>query len=157
MSDLVERLRELDKAGRAELGKHAWSINDPELYADLCQGLREAASEVERLTRERDEALELADRLKLEAQIHSGEARAANSTVHEIYQLLSGAKGEPGTWHGADPARRFVARTREVLAPFAELADQATFLAESDSPDAVIAHHLRAANTLFNELKESKE
>mgnify|MGYP000364259777 CR=1 FL=1 len=79
MSDLVERLRELDKAGRAELGKHAWSINDPELYADLCQGLREAASEVERLTRERDEALELADRLKLEAQIHSGEARAANS------------------------------------------------------------------------------
>lgn len=47
----------------------------------------------------------LVERLKLEAQIHAGEAKAANSTLYEIYQLCSGATGEKGNWNGAAPVR----------------------------------------------------
>jgi hypothetical protein len=47
----------------------------------------------------------LAERLKLEAQSHAMEARTANSTINEIYQIVSGGKGEPGNWHGAEPVR----------------------------------------------------
>lgn len=47
-------------------------------------------------------------RLKLEAQIHAQEARTANATIAEIYQCVSGATGEPGNWHGAEPVRRLV-------------------------------------------------
>lgn len=49
-----------------------------------------------------------------QAQIWKGEARAANATIAEIYQLCSGATGEPGNWHGAEPVRRKLAElTRE--------------------------------------------
>lgn len=50
----------------------------------------------------------LEERLRIEAQSHASEARTANATIHEIYQVLSGGKGEPGNWHGAEPARRYV-------------------------------------------------
>ena len=111
----------------------------PLVRADQAQSLiAELRGEVERLTKERDLALdlnkrshkhlawekefvraetaeaevkrlaELAERLKLEAQGHASEARTANSTIYEIYQVLSGGKGEPGNWHGAEPARRYV-------------------------------------------------
>lgn len=41
--------------------------------------------------------------LKLQAQIWAGEARCHKSTVHEIYQFISGATGEKGNWNGAKP------------------------------------------------------
>src|SRR5690606_19977461 len=73
----------------------------------------------------------LAERLKLEAQSHAMEARTANSTIHEIYQIVSGGKGEPGNWHGAEPVRaklealkRENAELREALRPFAECAPE---------------------------------
>lgn len=65
--------------------------------------------------------------LLMQAKGHAQEARAANSTIYEIYQVLSGGKGEPGNWNGAEPARRYVeaaeARLKlaeEVIRPFAE-------------------------------------
>ena len=68
------------------------------------------AKNLRRLTAERDEARNLAERLKLEAQGHAMEARTANATIYEIYQVVSGATGEPGNWHGAEPVReRFAA------------------------------------------------
>jgi hypothetical protein len=54
----------------------------------------------------------LVDRLRLEAQMHSGEARAHRSTVHEAYQAVTGATGEPGNWHGAEPVREMAARVK---------------------------------------------
>lgn len=64
----------------------------------------------------------LIDKLKLEAQIHAGEARCANSTIAEIYQAISGSTGEPGNWNGAEPVRAYIAtkdaeieRLREAL------------------------------------------
>ncbi len=65
---------------------------------------------------------ELAERLKLEAKIHAGEARGANHTIAEIYQLCTGATGEPGNWNGAEPVRAAlaakdaeIARLRDAL------------------------------------------
>jgi len=54
---------------------------------------------------------DLVERLKLEAQGHAQEARTANATIYEIYQVISGATGEPGNWHGAQPVRDYVEKT----------------------------------------------
>lgn len=50
-----------------------------------------------------------AETLKQQAEIWAQEARTQKSTVHEIYQLCTGGKGEPGDWHGADPVRAVIA------------------------------------------------
>lgn len=55
---------------------------------------------------EKDEKIE---RLTQEAQIHAQEARTANRTIAEIYQVVSGATGEPGNWHGAEPVEQALA------------------------------------------------
>jgi hypothetical protein len=44
-----------------------------------------------------------------QAQMWKQEARKANATIAEIYQLCSGGKGEPGNWNGAEPVRRKLA------------------------------------------------
>lgn len=70
------------------------------------------------------DALELAERLKVETQGHASEARTANSTIYEVYQVLSGGRGQLGNWNSAEPARQFVAQVQEVLAPFLNVRDQ---------------------------------
>ncbi|MES2634081.1 MAG: hypothetical protein V4669_13990 [Pseudomonadota bacterium] len=55
------------------------------------------------------ELIALTDRLKLEAQIHAQEARAANATIADIYQCVTGSTGEPGNWNGAEPVRQRIA------------------------------------------------
>lgn len=62
-----------------------------------------------------EELTALAERLKLEAQIHAGEARSANATIAEIYQLCTGSTGEPGNWHGAEPVRQALASKEAEL------------------------------------------
>jgi len=57
----------------------------------------------------------LCDRLEMEAKCHAGEARAANATVAEVYQICSGETGEPGNWHGAEPVRQVVGSLRAEL------------------------------------------
>jgi hypothetical protein len=47
--------------------------------------------------------------LIMQAQIWKQEARTANATIAEIYQLCSGATGEPGNWNGAEPVRQRLA------------------------------------------------
>lgn len=61
----------------------------------------------------------LSERLKQEAQIHAQEARTANSTIAEIYQACSGATGEPGNWHGAEPVRRRIAELEAARIAYA--------------------------------------
>ena len=53
--------------------------------------------------------MEAKDHLKMQAQIWKQEARTQAATVHKCYQLCTGAKGEPGDWHGAEPVRAVVA------------------------------------------------
>lgn len=75
--------------------------------------IREAATTITELQ-------DLNDRLKLEAQCHAGEARCANSTIYEIYQVLTGATGEPGNWNGAEPARKYVAAQQATITALQE-------------------------------------
>jgi hypothetical protein len=81
------------------------------------------ASTLESLQRENEELRNLDYRLKQEAQIHAMEARSANSTINEIYQIISGGKGEPANYHGAEPVRKYVeAVNGEILRLETELA-----------------------------------
>ncbi|WP_421580868.1 hypothetical protein [Shinella sp. M31] len=76
------------------------------------------ALQVEAMKRRAEAAEALAERLKLEAQAHAMEARTANTTINEIYQVVSGGKGEPGNWNGAAPVREFAETFRSVLSDF---------------------------------------
>lgn len=72
---------------------------------DLHQHLNAALKTIEEQAAEIRALIGLLDGLKLEAQMHAQEARTANSTVYEIYQVVSGSTGEPGNWHGAEPVK----------------------------------------------------
>lgn len=83
------------QAQRDGLHKNGYLFKDVE-YA--WQGYFRAMTEQE----------ELIEKIKLEARSHAGEAKTANSTINEIYQIISNATGEPANWHGAQPVRDFV-------------------------------------------------
>lgn len=68
-------------------------------------------AEIQRLREERE-------KLKLEAEGWAQEARTQRATVREAYQAITGATGEPGDWHGAEPIKALVKernRLREVV------------------------------------------
>ena len=68
------------------------------------------------IARAENEALKAErDSLKMEAQIQAQEARTANATIAEIYQVITGSTGEPGNWHGAVPVREAFTHTRTQL------------------------------------------
>jgi hypothetical protein len=52
---------------------------------------------------------------KQQAQIHAQEARCANHTIGEIYQICTGNTGEPGNWNGAEPVRKLAAQRDALL------------------------------------------
>lgn len=99
------------EAAQAAAQTHFEQLGLAIVNPDFLSELDTARAEIERLRG-------LADRLTLEAQAHASEARTANSTIYEIYQVLSGSTGEPGNWNGAEPARQFVtaaqARTADL-------------------------------------------
>lgn len=86
------------------------------------------------------------DALKLEAQIHAQEARTQRSTVHEIYQAITGATGEPGDWNGAEPVRALVAERdalREALEALMEVERRGRLMpigAAWDAARAALSH-----------------
>lgn len=61
------------------------------------------------------DAQNLIERLRLEAESHALEARAQRATVHECYRAVTGGKGEPGDWNGAEPVKRFVADAQKRI------------------------------------------
>ena len=63
---------------------------------------------------------ELVSRLRLEAQLQAGEAKAQRATVREAYQICTGASGEPGDWNGALPIRALAAERDALQAQLAE-------------------------------------
>lgn len=78
--------------------------------ADYTAEVQRRNDEIISLRSRAEKAEALSERLKLEAQGHAMEARTANSTIAECYQAVTGGKGEPGNWHGAEPVRQYVAR-----------------------------------------------
>ncbi|MBX9850042.1 MAG: hypothetical protein K2X64_12160 [Rhodocyclaceae bacterium] len=89
-----------------------WTVRECLRIAAACPNLTNA-------TDPRDakiaELMVLVERLKLEAQSHAQEARSANATIAEIYQLCTGSTGEPGNWNGAEPVRKVLADLRAQL------------------------------------------
>ena len=59
------------------------------------------------------------DAIKLQAQCWKCEANAQKATVQEIYQLCTGATGEPGDWNGAEPVRKLIAERDALQAQLA--------------------------------------
>ena len=53
--------------------------------------------------------------LKLQAETWCMEARAHKSSLHEAYQHITGAKGEPGNWNGARPIIEAFTALKEAL------------------------------------------
>lgn len=126
------------------------------LTPDFLSELDTARAEIERLRG-------LADRLTLEAQAHASEARTANSTIYEIYQVLSGSTGEPGNWNGAEPARQFVTAAQARIAELEERLGTLLKLNDEHAPfggemyrDRVDRAWSAARATLSTAVKESK-
>jgi len=124
--DLIERLKRPGTWAR-----HADDIIASSATEELIRDNApfEAAAEIERLQN-------LTDRLRLEAQIHSGEARTANASLHEAYQAVSGRTGEPGNWNGAEPVKSEIERLRGRLAE-AERVIDAVLFAHQDGPGLI--------------------
>ncbi|TRB05847.1 hypothetical protein EXN61_11475 [Agrobacterium tumefaciens] len=96
------------------------TYDEEKKVADVIVALTERISALES---ENDRLLTLTSDLKLQAQTHAIEARGANATINEIYQIISGGKGEPGTWNGAEPVRAYVEVAKgEILRLETELA-----------------------------------
>jgi hypothetical protein len=110
-----------------QLGQIYWQQADSESYKENKKS-SETSAKFDALLQDAIDAhiaqhAEMVDRLKLEAQCHTQEARTANATIVEIYQLCSGGKGEPGNWHGAEPVRALLGQHAEMVAKLRELAD----------------------------------
>jgi Lon protease-like protein len=112
-ADVVERLGE-----SIEMMQDGYQKNLTETWHThaMQQAAKDMSDAQTAITALRD----LSDRLKLEAQGHAGEARCANSTIYEIYQVLTGATGEPGNWNGAEPARKYVAAQQATITALQE-------------------------------------
>jgi hypothetical protein len=61
------------------------------------------------LEAENEKLSEQKAQLIIQAQSHALEARAQRATVHEVNQVVSGARGEKGDWNGAIPVRDRIA------------------------------------------------
>ncbi len=126
----------------SDIHGHKWIVK----YANQC----EATERI--LTARLAEATALAERTKLEAQIHAQEARAQRATVHECYRAVTGGTGEPADWNGSRPVVECITKLRarlatveaqrDTLVPLAQwialppTADNPAFLSDSFFPAA---------------------
>lgn len=78
-------------------------------------------------------------RLRLEAQGHAQEARTANGTIREAYQVVTGATGEPGNWNGAEPIREEINRLKGGLRKVREYLDESRVDDASWTVEALLA------------------
>lgn len=118
---------------------------DGALIAAMRNALPALLDEIDRLTGERDAANALSDRLLMEAQCHAGEARAHKATVHEAYQIASGATGERGNWNGAGPIRELADRAESAETRLADIIEQCAKVAEGhNAAGKPIAAQIRA-------------
>lgn len=51
--------------------------------------------------------------LQQQAEAWKMEAAAHKASLHEVYQLLTDATGEPANWNGARPVKQFLEADRE--------------------------------------------
>lgn len=146
-----------------------------ELFRAASATLQSLSAGLERVTAERDSWRRVAERCETEAQQWKGEALAHKSSLHEAYQVLTGATGEPGNWNGAQPVREYVeaAEARissltEALEPFAATAEVDIGESETDedifqqashnrAPKITVGDFRRAAKALPSPTKQGEE
>lgn len=112
---LVERLRLAATYDRVHVPPQVFTSLIAEAAATITRlhGCRTAYQDtIDGLVRERDEALALCERLRLEAEGWAQEARTQRSSLHDAYQAVTGATGEPGDWNGARPVVEAVANLK---------------------------------------------
>ena len=88
-------------------GRLSRSIEAHEVVQALCRAI----------TAERERLSSLVERLRMEAEAHAQESRTMRAIVHEIYQHVTGATGEPADWNGARPVIEEIDRLRERAKP----------------------------------------
>ena len=116
--------------------KHVSAMTGEGLHskAAIAAELAYRDAEIERLRAERDS-------IKQQAEAWKQEARAQAGIVNECYQDVTGKKGEPGDWNGANPVRECIEHLRAKNAELKAL--------QEDSTNQVLAMHnaeLRAEN-----------
>ncbi len=130
---IQERVRQLAKEGDDAQGAIMEALD--ENSATRILKLR-----IEELKKQHDDDCNKSERLLQEAQIQAQEMRTHQSTVREIYQVITGNTGEPGDWNGAEPVRKLKEENErlEKMLPFSvrgklqEVVDQDT---EQDTGD----------------------
>lgn len=114
LEDLAELADALDKMGK---GGEWWSNNAGQTWTIVPLKAWAKVIRTHHATiAQNAEAAKLVDTLKLEVKIHAQEARTANATIAEIYQLCTGSTGEPGNWNGADPVRKMAEDSKRLKA-----------------------------------------
>lgn len=98
-----------------QMGAISWYLCANDLERRLIEDLTKIAT----LTKHVEELTTLSHHLKQQAIGNAQEMRTQKSIVREMYQVLTGATGEPGDWNGAEPARK-------VMAELAALREGAT-------------------------------
>lgn len=83
-------------------------IDDNNLTAAYMLGTADANAEIARLNA-------VVDAVRVQAQVWASEADAQRDTVHRIYEIVTGKKGEPGDWNGEVPVRAEITRLNAVI------------------------------------------
>jgi hypothetical protein len=120
MADLDELLARMAKDAALLNAYHEWEMPAPAPaeainYASVADRIERAVAAIASLREERDAAIARADACQQQAEQWKGEALAHKSSLHEAYQVLTGASGEPANWNGARPFRQFKQMDQEAF------------------------------------------
>lgn len=124
----IDRLHDEDRKTRNAMGERFTLVPPDGGDVKTWEAAEKMHATLEEAERERDEARSLCETLKMHASCHAMEARGANATIHEAYQAVTGATGEPGNWNGARPIKEALAAERSR----AELAESRLVKAQTD-------------------------
>ena len=113
---------------------------DGDPHGECAAEIHRQADEITSLRAEVEALKSLSGRLKIEAQIHAQEARSANATIAECYQVVTGGTGEPGNWHGAQPVRDCIETLRAKAAAFDEWHALTEWVQETAKPRELGMH-----------------
>lgn len=119
----------------------AGSIDRAVGYEQLANFIEALDAAVQAERERADKAERVRDNARAQAESWAQEARTQRATVHDAYQAATGATGEPGDWHGAQPVR-------DALAA-ADAAGYARAMGEVDRAIGALSGHEGDSVTVF--------
>jgi light-regulated signal transduction histidine kinase (bacteriophytochrome) len=141
---MTESTQAVREAFEDKLLEFAWCVTDERKavpwtneLADKTEAARAAViEEFASKEAECERMQNLCETLRQEARNHAHEAAGHRATVQEIYQLISGATGEPGDWNGAAPVRELLAECERLREALDDMIKWVAVYAASDGPAA---------------------